>query len=143
MNCKIFELFSFKIALSRKIQPTVLKKSKSIDLMMKTPEFMVPFDSNKIASPIMTPEINEFKMKLTKSEGKNPNQEIKTMFGNDEICVSNYENSIEKEEIKTTNELETNNENSGQPKKYFSSTDLVHNKKKKDESVKVLEKKNE
>lgn len=139
----MFFVFKFKFVFQRKIQPNVLKRSKSIDLMMKTPEFMIPFDSNKILSPIMTPEINEIQMKLTKSDGKNPNKEIKNLFGNDELCVSNYDNSIEKEEIKTTNELENNNESSGQPKKYFSSTDLVHNKKKKSENLKTEEKKNE
>lgn len=108
-----------------------MKKSKSIDLTMKTPEVFIPFDPNKIdRSPIMTPEITAA---AEESQRKNPEESKNGFNSNREICMSFYEEEEKKPE-KLAHKgsspmlLPTNSEDSPKRsyKKYFSSTSLKY-----------------
>ena len=74
---------------------------------MKTPDFFIPFDPNKIdRSPIMTPEINAIAVRLHQSEKKKSFLGIKNSNeANHEMASSIY--GDEKEEKKYQNNYGT------------------------------------
>jgi len=101
-----------------------LKKSKSIDLTMQTPDCYVPFDNNNNnpRSPINTPEIMALKMKpFQKNLKKNKGEEIKE---NDELYVSIYD---EEQACRkgSSPQIECASKPLDIQKKYFSSSDLL------------------
>ena len=106
---------------------------------MKTPDFFIPFDPNKIdRSPIMTPEINAIAVRLHQSEKKKSFLGIKnsneanhemasSIYGDEEEEKKNQNNEITHQGTSPT--LNTKFEEEEKPhtnKKYFSSTSLKY-----------------
>lgn len=118
-----------------------MKKSKSIELLMKSPDLMVPFDpnSNDFKSPIFTPEISRNRLFNSLHKKENPKEEEESnqngLFGNNEICTSIYEDLEKKNDDNINNSIENEKEKekestTTQTKKYFSSADLIKKNKK-------------
>ena len=109
---------------------------------MKTPDFFIPFDPNKIdRSPIMTPEINAIAIRLHQSETKKQfsgikmaneqNHEMARSFYGDEGEEAEEEKKNQNNEIthQGTSPTLHSKEEEEKPhthKKYFSSTNLKY-----------------
>jgi len=103
---------------------------------MKTPDFYIPFDPNKIdRSPIMTPELTAAESKIPASEGKR--YEVKKENANNMLCNSFYHDQEEKKGSNPELVMHQgsspslkiiDNEKPKNDKKYFSSTNLLFRK---------------
>lgn len=101
-----------------------MKRSKSIELTMKTPDVMIPFDPySNLRSPIMTPEILQLKPKKISDSKNKLNEENKIELKND------FNEKKEKDRLQgSTPVIENEKETKKAYKKNYGSTNLVSRK---------------